>query len=159
MVAALAFAGAAHAQTSPAPAPTDPARPAMASQEPVALFKAVCIGGRASLSPKWARSTRYKELPAGAKAVIGLTDDQVPNPAFQIGGINKYLILPAPAPGPKYANNCAVVWEGTNLAEAQKLVPLAPAHATISATALKGWVLLQSTPKVPAPSIAPAPAQ
>ena len=64
----LALAGSAHAQTVPAPAPAPAPTPqiAIAPTEPVAMFKAVCIGGQARLSRKWATATRYAAIPADA---------------------------------------------------------------------------------------------
>jgi hypothetical protein len=157
-VAAAALPLAAHAQTTPAPAPAPaPAAPSqIASQLPVPLFKAVCIDGTARLSKKWATATSYSALPATAKAAFGHADADVPNPVFQIGGGNEYLILPAPASGPAFADGCAVVWQGDDLAQAKTIPPIAPAGLAVTAGASKGWTVLKSLPRPPAATPAPA---
>ena len=145
-------AGTALAQTAPA----DPAGPQMASPLPVPLFKAVCVDGGAKLSRKWAAATTYSAIPAAAKAAVGKSDSEVPNSVFQIGGGTEFLILPAPAPGPVFADSCAVVWQGANLAEARTMVPLATAGTAITATETKGWIMLRS---MPAPTPTPTPSR
>ena len=69
---------------------------------------------------------------------------------FQIGGGNEYLILPAPASGPAFADGCAVVWQGDDLVEAKTIPPIAPAALMVTAGANKGWTVLKSLPRPPA---------
>ena len=151
--AALPLAGA-QAQTAPAPTPTPATQ--LASQAPIALFKAVCIDGTARLSKKWATATNYPARPAAAKAVLGHSDADVPNPVFQIGGGNEYLILPAPASGPAFADGCAVVWQGDDLPQAKTIPAIAPAALMVTAGANKGWTMLKSLPRPPAQAPAAA---
>jgi hypothetical protein len=150
-IAAL-FATAAHAQTAPAPAPSPAPAPqvALAPTEPIAMFKAVCIGGTARLSRKWAAATTYAALPEGARAVLGQPVMNVPNPVYQINGANQFLIVSAPESKMPFALGCAVIWEGDHLAAANKLVP-APAGSQLVVTAsmLNGWTVLKSTPAAP----------
>jgi hypothetical protein len=144
-----AAAGAAPAQTVPDPAAT--VTPPMASTDPIALFRAVCINGIAKLSRKWATLSAYSAIPAPGKAALGHRDADVPNPVYQIGGGNEFLILPAPAAGPAFANGCAVVWEGDALAQANTVLSAAPEVIAVSANAAKGWTVLKALPRPATP--------
>jgi hypothetical protein len=143
--AAALLPAAASAQTAPASAPTAPRAP-MASQQPIPLFKAVCIDGTAALSRKWASATNYAAMPEGARAVVGQPVMSVPNPVYQIGGGNEYLIVPAAESTMPFGPGCAVVWQGSDLAAAQKVAASASIELGVSATAEGGWILLKSLP-------------
>jgi hypothetical protein len=151
--ALLLAAGTAHAQTVPDPAVS--VAPGMASQDPVALFRAVCINGVARLSRKWAALSTYSAIPAPGKAALGHRDSDVPNPVYQIGGGNEYLILPAPAPGPAFANGCAVIWEGDALAKANAATADVPETIVVNANAAKGWTVLKALPRPANPEKTP----
>jgi hypothetical protein len=137
------------AQTAPASGPTPAATPqaALAPTEPVALFEAVCIGGSARLSRKWATATRYAAIPAEAQAALGLPVMSVPNPVYQINATDQYLIVPAPESAMPFRLGCAVIWKGNDLVAAQKLVPAPPeTQLVVTAATTNGWTVLKSLP-------------
>jgi hypothetical protein len=148
----LLVAGVAHSQTAtPTPLPA----PVMASQLPIPLFQAVCINGTAKLSRKWASASNYAAIPADGQAAIGQSVMGVPNPVYQIGGGNEYLILPSTTSAMPFATSCAVVWQGDDLAAAKKVPPPpADVQLVVTASLVKGWTVLKS---VPAPGAAVSP--
>jgi hypothetical protein len=156
-IAALALpalsAGAAQAQTAPSEI-------AMAPTAPIPLFKAVCVDGEARLSKKWAKQTSFSALPVDARRALGQTgtggiapepsEYDVPNPIFQIGDGDEYLILPTES-GAKMAETCAVMWKGNDYAAATKLVASVSGSITVvTAAAYNGWTILKSVAPVPA---------
>jgi len=166
---ALLLSGAASAQTAPTP-PLTPAVPVMATGDPIPLFKAVCISGTAKLSRKWASATTYPAMPMDAKRALGAAgappgapapaDKDVPNTVFQINGGDEYLVVPAAQAGAAFADTCAVVWKGNDLAAASQIAPGAPGGPlTLSAAASHGWTVLKSVPTVPAATDGDKPAQ
>lgn len=142
----LAAVAAALVQTAPAPTPS-PAPAPIAPTEPVAMFKAVCIGGQARLSRKWATATRYAQIPAEAQAAFGMSVMSVPNTVYQINATDQYLIVPMPDSAMPFRLGCAVIWKGDGLAAAHKLIPAPPeSQVVVSARASNGWTVLVSQP-------------
>ncbi len=153
--AALLLAGAANAQTAPAPA-----APVFAPTEPIPLFKAVCTSpGSANLSRKWASATTYPAMPMDAKRALGLAgappgapapaDKDVPNPVFQINAGDEYLIVTASQAGAAFSDTCAVVWKGDDIAAANAVASAGVTpQLTLSAATTHGWTVLKSVPAV-----------
>jgi len=118
--ALVAVPGVASAQEAVATAPT----------EPVALFRAVCMGGSARLTRGMAEPATYATLPLPAQRAIGIgaasTDNaadalkapapepaKVPNSIYRIAGGNIYLFVPKAGTGTgTLAESCMVLWIG-----------------------------------------------
>ncbi|OAN66157.1 hypothetical protein [Sphingomonas sp. TDK1] len=119
--ALMAVPGVASAQEAIATAPA----------EPVALFRAVCMGGSARLTRGTAEPATYAMLPLPAQRAIGISAAPdatapdalktpapdaaaVPNSVYRIAGGNTYLFVPkAGTASGKIAESCMVLWIGS----------------------------------------------
>lgn len=128
--ALMAAPGVASAQEAIATAPT----------EPVALFRAVCMGGTARLTRGMAEAASYATLPLPAQRAIGESAAAnaadalkapapdaaaVPNTIYRIAGGNTYLLVPkAGTASGLLAESCMVLWidSGDDYLAARKIV-------------------------------------
>lgn len=137
MLTALALLAAA-AQTGGEPAQST----AMATSDPVTVFKTVCQGGEVRLSKKMFAVASYDAMPADAKTALGFSLPAKGTPAVKPKALpasdvpnmivatlpdrNAFLLLPAEGRGVA-AQVCGVVWQGADYARARatakELVP------------------------------------